>query len=181
MRRAIHIIGWIIVGLVSLQIMAYILLQIPAVQTWVAHRIVSSLTKDIHGKVNVEKVYIVFFNKVLAKNFSIVSTDRTPLLDSLKKNYHQSDTLVAANEVVATFKLSGLLGKTISLRSLKIKGGVFNLQDETDLTNNIDRIFPTTTQTSTTSNPSFKLKSLSISNFRFNRSEERRVGKECRS
>jgi hypothetical protein len=78
MRRALHIAGWIVVGLVSLQIMAYILLQIPAVQTWVAHRVVNSLTKDIHGKVNVEKVYIVFFNKVLAKNFSIVSTDRTP-------------------------------------------------------------------------------------------------------
>lgn len=171
MRRAIHIISWVIVGLVSLQIMAYILLQIPAVQTWVAHRIVSSLTKDVHGKVNVEKVYIIFFNKVLAKNFSIVSTDRSPLLDSLKKNYHQSDTLVAANEIVATFKLSGLLSKTISLRSLKIKGGVFNLQDETKHTNNIDRIFRTTTKTNKTtskSNPSFKLKTLSISNFRFN-------------
>jgi len=168
MRRAVHIVGWIIVGLVSLQIMAYILLQIPAVQTWVARRVVSSLTKDVHGKVNVEQVYVVFFNRVLAKNFSIVSTDRTPLLDSLKKNYHQSDTLVSADEVVATFKLSGLLSKTISLRSLKIKGGVFNLQDETVHTNNLDRIFHTTTKTTGTSNPSFKLKTLSISNFRFN-------------
>jgi hypothetical protein len=167
MRRALHIIGWVIVGLVSLQIMAYILLQIPAVQTWTAHKIVKSLTKDIHGKVNVDKVYIVFFNKVLAKNFSIVSTDRTPLLDSLKKNFHQSDTLVAANDVVVTFKLSGLLTKNISIRSIKVEGGVFNLQDETENTNNLDRIFPSTGKTST-SNPSFKLKSLTVKDFRFN-------------
>ena len=167
MRRAMNIIGWIVVGLVSLQIMAYILLQIPAVQTWTAHKIVKSLTKDINGKVNVERVYIVFFNKVLAKNFSIVSTDRTPLLDSLKKNYHQSDTLVAAGDVVVTFNLSGLLSKNIKIRSVKIEGGVFNLQDETKETNNLDRIFPSSGKTSK-SNPSFKLKSLIVKDFRFN-------------
>ena len=169
MRRALKITGWILLSLIALQITLYLLLKIPAVQTWVARKAIASLTKDVRGKVSIGKVYMVFFNKVMAKDFSIVSTDKTPLLERLKKEYGQSDTIVSVKDISVSFSLKGLINKEKHIRAIKIDGGVFNLQEEIDSLANLDRIFNLTKDTAPKKKSSFcaYIKKLSVKNFRF--------------
>ena len=88
--------------LVSLQVAALIVLQFPKVQTKLGQKIVGSVSESINGKLSVGKIYFVFFNRLIINDISLVSTDRSPLLDSLKANYGQSDTLLACRKLSVT-------------------------------------------------------------------------------
>lgn len=127
--------------LISLQVACFIVLQIPAVQTYIGKKAVASVSDKINGKVSVGNVYIVFFNKVIVKDISIVSTEKTPLLDSLKANYNQSDTLLACRKLSLTLNPAELLKLKLKLNTISLNGGVFNLQTEQDKYTNLDRIF----------------------------------------
>ncbi|MBR4802804.1 MAG: hypothetical protein IK041_08345, partial [Bacteroidales bacterium] len=119
-------LGWTVVVLLCLLMVAYLTLQIPYVQTKITQSIVKSLTKDIDADVNIGDVNIRFFNRVTVKDFSIVS----------------KDTLVSARLLDAQISLRGLLDKRRTVNSLMLSDGVFNLIYETDSTMNLDRIFP---------------------------------------
>ncbi len=170
-KRFIKILLIAIGVLVSLQAVLLIVLQFPTVQTSVVKVITSGLSRNtINGKLSVGKVYFVFFNNLILNDVSIVSTDRTPHLDSLKNYYGQSDTLVAADKIAVTLSPVELLKLNLKLDRVKISGGVFNLQGEGDKTTNLDRIFNLTKNTEKdTTKGSFSLhaNSLKIDNFRF--------------
>ena len=104
-------------------------------------KVVSAVSENINGKISIGKIYLVFFNRVIISDVSIVSTDRTPLLDSLKANYGQSDTLVACRKVSVTLDPVNLLKFNLKLNTVTVRDGVFNLQDEQDRMTNLDRIF----------------------------------------
>lgn len=156
--------------LVSLQAATLILLQFPSVQTSIARKAVSSLSDKINGRISVGNVYLVFFNKVIVKDFSIVSSDVSPLLDSLKANFNQSDTLLACNKLSVTLDPSQLLKMKLKLKTVALDGGVFNLQTESGKQTNLDRIFKLSKDTpKDTSGGSLDLlaNSLRINDFRF--------------
>ena len=147
-------LGWILLVIFCLVMLAYLTLQIPYVQTRLAHSVVKSLTKNIDAEVNIGDVNIRFFNKVVVKDFSIVS----------------KDTLLGAGEVEAGISLRGLLNKNRTVNSIKIKDGVFNLIYETDSTLNIDRIFPAPDKKEDKEKSilDLTLSKLTVNNFRFN-------------
>ena len=154
MIRILKYLGWVLLVVLCLVMLAYLTLQIPYVQTKLVQSAVKSLTKDLDADVNIGDVNIRFFNKVVIKDFSIVS----------------KDTLLSIGEVEAGISLRGLLDKKHTFNSLKVKDGVFNLIYETDSTLNIDRIFPTsdTPKEKKESTLELALSKLSVSNFRFN-------------
>ncbi|MBQ6310593.1 MAG: translocation/assembly module TamB domain-containing protein [Bacteroidales bacterium] len=154
MIRILKYLGWVLLVILCLLMLAYLTLQIPYVQTKIAQSVVKSLTKDIDADVNIGDVNIRFFNKVVIKDFSIVS----------------KDTLVSAGELEAQVSLRGLLDKRHTINSLSVKDGVFNLIYETESTLNIDRIFPASDKPKEKkeSTLDIALSRLSVSNFRFN-------------
>ncbi len=147
------------------------MLQFPAVQTFIAQKAVASVSGGINGKLSIGKVYLVFFNRVIINDISIVSTERTPLLDSLKANYNQSDTLLACHKLSVTLKPLDLLKLKIKVNTVSINGGVFNLQTEDGRLTNLDRIFKlekdTPKDTTGGGMPDLLANKLRIENFRF--------------
>ncbi len=105
-------------------------MQIPAMQTYTAGKAASYLSRTMNAEVNIDKVYFSFFNKLVAKEVSIVSP--TPLGDS--------DTLLACNTVYVSLKTSDLLAMKIRLNRVILEEGEFNLVSEENGTN-LDRIF----------------------------------------
>lgn len=162
----------IFVALLTLQVAGFIILQFPAVQTAIAGKVVHSVSGHINGKISVGKVYIAFFNKVLVNDISIVSTEKSPLLDSLKANYGQSDTLLSCRKLSVSLNPKELLKLNFKLDRVSINGGVFNLQTEQDRYTNLDRIFrlskDTPKDTSRKGSLNLLANSLRIENFRFN-------------
>ncbi len=157
--------------LVSLQVAGLIVLQFPFVQTRIGQKAVASVSDKINGKLSVGNIYFVLFNKIIIKDISLVSTDRTPLLDSLKSNYGQSDTLLACRKLSVTFDPVNLLKLDIKLKTVTLSDGVFNLQNEKDRMTNLDRIFNLQKDTpkDTTKKGSLNLlaNTLKLNNFRF--------------
>ena len=156
-----------------------IVLQIPAVQTFIGQKAVSSVSGSINGKLSVGKIYLVFFNRVIVNDISIVSTDRTPLLDSLKRNYNQTDTLLAVDKLSVTLKPLDLLKLKIKVNTVSISGGSFNLQNEEGKLTNLDRIFmldkKTEKDTVKGGMPDMLANKLRIENFRFTMSTPDRI------
>lgn len=157
--------------LVSLQVAALIVLQFPKVQTKLGQKVVGSVSESINGKLSVGKIYFVFFNRLIINDISLVSTDRSPLLDSLKANYGQSDTLLACRKLSVTLNPVNLLKLNLKLNTVSLTDGVFNLQNEKERMTNLDRIFKLEKDTpkDTTKKGSLNLlaNTLKLNNFRF--------------
>ena len=157
--------------LVSLQVAALIVLQFPSVQTRIGQKVVRSVSENINGKLSVGNIYFVFFNRIIINDISLVSTDRTPLLDSLKANYGQSDTLLACRKLSVTLNPVNLIKLNLKLNTVTLTDGVFNLQNEENRMTNLDRIFNLQNDTpkDTTKKGSLNLlaNTLKLNNFRF--------------
>ncbi len=82
-----------------------------------------SLSKKINAEITIERVYYLFFNKLIAKNFTVLYPDR--------------DTLLNIGKLSLNFVPNSLLEGDIKLRELNIDGGVFNLTSIEDSTTNI--------------------------------------------
>ena len=160
-----------LVLLVSLQVAALIVLQFPSVQTRIGQKVVRSVSENINGKLSVGNIYFVFFNRIIINDISLVSTDRTPLLDSLKANYGQSDTLLACRKLSVTLNPVNLIKLNLKLNTVTLTDGVFNLQNEENRMTNLDRIFNLQNDTpkDTTKKGSLNLlaNTLKLNNFRF--------------
>lgn len=157
--------------LLSLQVLSYILLQIPAVQTYIGKKAVESVSDKINGKISVGDIYFVFFNKIIIKDIAVVSTEKSPLLDSLKANFNQSDTLLACNKLSITLKPAELLKLKLKLNTISLSGGVFNLQTEKEKYTNLDRILKleknAPKDTTKGGSPELLANTLRVENFRF--------------
>lgn len=143
----------------------------PAIQTWVTHRTISALSKNIDGEINIGKVYIIFFNQVIFKDVSIVSTDKSSNLERLKKEFHQTDTLFKAKDVSVTFSASDLFRKRLKIGKVYLSDGQFNLQSESKMSSNLDRIFKlkgtTKTDTKKKSNLIATVSKVKLNKFKF--------------
>lgn len=142
----------------------------PMIQTWITHRTIALLSKNIDGEINIGKVYIIFFNQVIFKEVSIVSTEKSEQLDKLKSEYHQTDTLLKAKNVSITISASDLFKKRLKVNNVHIDNGEFNLQSETDSTTNLDRIFKlneSSGKSTGKSNIKITASKFKLSNFKF--------------
>lgn len=172
-RTLKKILVWGFLALLFIQVAGYIALQFPAMQTFLIHRIVSKAEKHIDGKINIGKVHFIFFNKVILQNISIVSDEQTPLLDSLKSNFGQSDTLLSCKKLSVSVHATDFAKLQVNLKNINIEGGVFNLQNEGKQGNtNLSRIFKMDkNRVKDTSKKGFPLNllanNLKIKNFRF--------------
>ncbi len=129
------------------------LLQIPAVQTFVGHRIVKAISgSSVDACISFGEVKIKPFNTLILKD--VVITDPAPYqvdtasLDPFRKNvfrkleYAPVDTLMSIGNVTATFTLKGLTGSSISLGSAYVRDMVLNLViEDGENSTNLTRMF----------------------------------------
>ena len=156
--------------LVSLQVGALIFVQFPKVQTWLAHKAVNSFSDNIDGELQVGKVYYVFFNKLIIKDISIISTDKSPYLDSLKSERGYSDTLLFVDKLSVNLHIADFIKGQIKLDKIVVDGGEFNLQSEADRRSNLDRIFKlekNKEKDTVSASPNLLANTLLVKNFRF--------------
>jgi hypothetical protein len=116
----------ILIILIAIQITGYIALQFPATQTLIIKEIVKVASEKIDGKIDIGKVYFVFFNKLILQDVSIVSTEKSAHLDSLKQHFNQNDTLLHCGKLSVSLKNSDLIRLRLRLNRVFIEDGLFN-------------------------------------------------------
>lgn len=167
-------------ALLCLQAACFIVLQIPAVQTYIGKKAVDSVSDKINGEISIGKIYLVFFNRVIVNDIAIVSTEKSPLLDSLKANYGQSDTLLYCKKLSVTLKPVELLKFKLKLNTISLSGGEFNLQTEKEKYTNLDRIFRLSKDapkdTTRKGSPELLANALRIEDFRFTLNNPETIG-----
>lgn len=166
------ILVWLLLALLTIQVAGYMALQFPATQTFIIQKLTDVASKKINGKINVGKIHFVFFNKLILQDVSIVSDEQSPLLDSLKLNFGQSDTLLSCKKLSVSIHTADLARLQVNLKSVYLKGGVFNLQNEgAEGTTNLSRIFKIDKNKEKDSTKGFPINllanSLKIKDFRF--------------
>ena len=115
------------------------MLQIPAVQTAVARRAISSLEKNIDGRIELSGLTFVPFSGVIIKDLTVL--DNNPWQGEAGP---PQDTLFRAGTVVARFTLKGLLSQHgIQLREAEIDDALFSFVTEPGdvYGSNITRVF----------------------------------------
>lgn len=120
----------LLVILIAIQVAGYIALQFPATQTLIIKEIVKVASKQINGKIDIGKVYFIFFNKIILQDVSITSTEKSAYLDSLKHNFNHNDTLVHCGKLSVSLKSTDLMQLKVKLNRIYIENGLFNLQNE---------------------------------------------------
>jgi hypothetical protein len=103
-----------VILLASFPVVAYLVLQLPALQSWAAQRAVHSLSQGLDAEISIEKVYIVFFNKLIVKNISICTSPQ--------------DTLFHARKVSLSFSSFRPQAHKIRLQRIGLEDGVFHLE-----------------------------------------------------
>jgi len=104
----------------------YLALQVPAVQSLAVSRAARILSENLNTQVFVEKVYYVFFKKIILKNVHVLST---PM-----------DTLLQVDKLSITLTRARPFSKNLSFQKLLLHGGVLNLTIEEQQTN-LERVF----------------------------------------
>lgn len=123
-----------------------LLIQTPMVQTYVADKVLSMLTKNIDGEVTCERIHLKPFTHLVIKN--IVITDKSPAANPSDSTAARIDTLFSARYLIADFSLRSLTqNEGIHLNEVKLENGRLNLvledssQPDDKLGNNLTRIF----------------------------------------
>lgn len=164
---------WLLIALITIQVTGYIALQFPATQTLIIKEIVKVASKQINGKIDIGKIYFTFFNKVILQDVTIVSTEQSALLDSLKHNFHHTDTLLHCGKISVSLKSTELMKLKVRLNRIYIEDGLFAIQNEGGQgMTNLSRIFkidPNRERDTTKKGIPINLlaNSLKIKNFRF--------------
>ena len=143
-----------------LPVTAYIAIQFPALQTWIAQKVVSSIEGKIDGKIEVEKVAISFLNKIMIKNASITDA--------------QGDTLGSIGKLSLTLSLFDMAPGFLEAKRVIVEDGYFNLQLDSVKGSNLARIFriepkpKDTTSSGEWGIPNIAVNDIIIRNFHFN-------------
>ena len=114
MKKGLKILWNVLVAIALLLLALWLLIQMPAVQTFVAKRVTSSLEKDINGRIEFSKIHLKPFNALVIKDLYLID--------------EMSDTLAGAKSIGVTFSLKGLLKKEgIHLGKVSVEDGSFTL------------------------------------------------------
>ena len=103
-------------------------MQMPSFQTWAGKKATALLNKHIDGTAQIDRVMIVFFNKIIIKDAVILGTP--------------GDTLASINKLSVSFSPTRLLRGDLHLNRISIRGGSFRYQVEDQQgMSNVFRIF----------------------------------------
>ena len=147
-KRVIKIFWRIVVALSCLLFAVALVIQIPQVQTYVADKVVTTLSERLEGDISFEKIHLKPFTTLVLKNVTIV--DRNPYTDTVDSTSVKVDTFFRAEYIIATFSLDGLIKhEGIHLDKAFIDNAQMNLvienkpadKDGDITTDNLSRIF----------------------------------------
>ena len=135
------------------------MLQLPAVQTFVARKAVAALQDKFDGKITFKDLQIEPFNTVIITDALLL--DDAPVAGQ--------DTVFFAHNITARFGLKGLISKDkpLSFRSLSISDGMFALVTDSDRVANITRIFRLEPKEPQELTLELSVGKVSINNFRY--------------
>ena len=171
-KRLIKIFWRVIVALSCILFAVSLCIQLPQVQTFVADRVVKSVSETLDGDISFEKIHLKPFTTLVLKN--VLITDRNPVQNPHDSLEAKVDTFFRAEYIIAKFTLDGLtrhegiiLNKayiTDAQMNLVIEDGV----DEDD-TDNLSRIFriQESEETEQSSKELFYIKKVEIRNMGF--------------
>lgn len=106
---------------------AYVALQFPQLQTYIAHKTVDALSSRINGEISVDRVSIVFINKVIAYDVTLTGD--------------KGDTLGSFQKLSITISPREMMRGNLLIQRLFLEDGCFNLIKEGDRYSNLNRIF----------------------------------------
>ena len=147
-KRLIKILWRIVVATASFLFAAALAIQMPQVQTFVADKVVRTLSEKFEGDISFEKIHLKPFTTLVLKNVTIM--DRNPYQDKLDAASVKVDTFFRAEYIIAKFTLEGLRKhEGIHLNKAFIDNAQMNLviEDKVDSgdgdtkTDNLSRIF----------------------------------------
>jgi len=140
-----------------LPIGAYIALQNPSLQTWVARKATNVLSKKLNTEVSIGRVYYVFFNKLILNDVHIL--------------YNKKDTLLNCKKLSVSFSARDLLSNKFRFQKVHLYDGIFNLLIEEGHTSNLARVFRLSGKKSPEDTTAFRLdlvaNEIKLTNFRF--------------
>ena len=138
----------------------HLAIHIPAVQNYVAHKVVKKVEPHINGKLTFNKLTISFFSRVIIEDFSITGAP--------------GDTMVCAKKVAVYLSPKDILRGKLRANRIFISDGIFNyIEEGGKKDSNVSRILssPTTaTKEDTTQKsswPVIDVKELRLQNYRF--------------
>ena len=152
-----------------------LILQLPQVQTYVATKVMDSLSEKLDGDIHFEKIHLKPFTTLVLKNVAII--DRNPVLDPADSTKAPVDTFFRAEYIIARFSINSLFkGSSLGIERAYISNAQMNLvlqdliQDGQELTTeNLSRIFRLKKNPNKKFNPNelFNIKEVEINNFGF--------------
>ena len=139
MKKAVRITAWILGLLLLLQVGAVVVLQSPAVQTWLGKKVIAKVQEKMDADITFGSASIRPFNALVVDDVLVM--DPEPPLACM-------DTLLYVGHLSARFSLMGLIsGDGIKIKRANLDGGCFHLtiEDSPDgsgeSTTNLERIF----------------------------------------
>ena len=123
-KRALKIFWLTIVSILAFVFAASLTIQLPQVQTFIAKRVINTLSEKIQGTISFEKIHFKPFTTFVLKNALIV--DKNPTINP--RNGAQVDTFFRAQYIIAKFSMEGLFRHgSIHLDKAFISNGHMNL------------------------------------------------------
>lgn len=155
--------SYILLGIIALLLLVIVLIQVPAIQTFITGKVTQNFEKQWGTRVEVGKVNLTFFE--------------TALIEDIYVEDQAGDTLLYAESLKADIGLFALFGQTLMLDEIALENAYINLYRHADSTKfNYEFIADsfagsdtTTTEPDTTSGGfTFDLKQLRLEQVRFN-------------
>ena len=144
LKKTVKIVYLTIMTIVAIIVAALIAVQSPAVQTYMADKILASLKNSIDGDITIGKIHVAPFKAVMLKDVAVI--DRHPFPDT--SGAAPVDTFFSARYVTASLSIKNLTSPDggIYLSSAKVTDGQFNLTiepgiDSASSSTNLKRIF----------------------------------------
>ena len=173
-KRALKIFWLTIVSILAFVFAASLTIQLPQVQTFIAKRVINTLSEKIQGTISFEKIHFKPFTTFVLKNALIV--DKNPTVNP--RNGAQVDTFFRAQYIIAKFSMEGLFRHgSIHLDKAFISNGHMNLvlENRPDLgdgdttAENLTRIFGIQKKKKKEKSEKelFHIRKVEVNNFRF--------------
>ena len=103
-----------------------LILQLPQVQTYVATKVMDSLSEKLDGDIHFEKIHLKPFTTLVLKNVAII--DRNPVLDPADSTKAPVDTFFRAEYIIARFSINSLFkGSSLGIERAYISNAQMNL------------------------------------------------------
>lgn len=113
-KKILKIILWIALVIVVVLVIVGVLLQIPAIQTKIAHYATSFVSSKTNSRVEIEKINISFRGAVVIKGIYLEDSNK--------------DTLLYAESISAKIAIADLIRNKINVGFLRLEGAVINLK-----------------------------------------------------